>query len=116
MSMVDNYAIFIGLAEEEPDGRIPAIDALNAIITPEQRGKGFIAVDQHSGGYKAFEARCLLFAGNYFPLSEMARAMLSVQWEGPDNVRLAHCGQEEGSFRMYSLSQLAELLRDSDTE
>jgi hypothetical protein len=88
---VTNYILTLGIENEGPDlvlqlnrllvRQVPVMPALQQRI-------GFVAVDRHAGGYKAIEARVLLYAGSYHSSAKVEEAMRQVSWPSPETVQL----------------------------
>lgn len=109
MSLVDNYILVAGILGDEDDALPKEIIDLNTMISESQHGRGFLRVDQHSGGYKAFEADVFLFAGNYFSLAQMASCVSKIEWPDDDEIGLIYKGQEDESFTFYNLASLRKI-------
>ena len=117
MSVVDNYILVTGISDDDVGHDLPkAIIELNETIAPNQHGRGFLRIDHHAGGYKAFEADAFAFAGNCFGLESMAAALSAIRWSSPEEVGLLHRGQYDEAFRFYQLSDLKKLVQNSARE
>lgn len=116
MSRVYNYALFLSTANDDvafPYDQLPSgVIAVNDAIASSTSPQSFARVDRYAGGYKGFEARAFLLAGNFLPLQSVAAAIDSVDWQDRGGVMLVFKGQDDEGFSAFDLCKLHALATD----
>ncbi len=91
------------------------VESLNARLHGERWAVEFANLNAHFSG-KVCEAEVWGTSPNRFGLDEMARAVVAQEWKAPEDVQLFVQGQEDESFTVYTLAQLADIVEEEDAD
>lgn len=113
MSAVHNYILALPIGEDE------AVAGLNEDLAGAKNihnhGRPFfVAVNDAAGGYKVFEARCYLFAGNFVSPVDLAPFILSQPWQLPDDFLMLYMAPESDRFTPLRLDDVNIIMAGAD--